>query len=403
MTAFAGNEITKSGILRTGFKPCASGSYSMGAADMCQSCEELLSWSVFIDGTDTSSVMNLGEVQAFDSSGSLITPAGAEMFSTYNSANAAGMCIDGNPSSNCHSLTPGPNEYLRVDYAAPLSSLSSIVVTNRDQDCCRARIVGAKVHVTSGNPTSNAAARGASLWSTTVESSLASYAFSPTGTARGYALFEASSTCSRCSTCDVGKYVSSACTSTADTGCSTCAAGTSGDGSASCEPCTKGKYSSAGAAYCITAEAGYKANSANTAAVECSVNEYSTGATGACSICEGSEFSSAGSSKCDSCGPGTYMSGSTKTCQTLTIGAGPAPDPFTVTAGYVCPSRVDENNWLPNDDGFLETYGDTFSVSQTGTQVLVQRTDTGDLSAGWGMSLAFLCCTNPCKDCDAGK
>ena len=36
--------------------------------------------------------------------------------------------------------------------------------------------------------------------------------------------------CSSCSTCAVGEFISASCTTTSDTGCSDCPAGTSGDG-----------------------------------------------------------------------------------------------------------------------------------------------------------------------------
>jgi hypothetical protein len=86
----------------------------------------------------------------------------------------------------------------------------------------------------------------------------------------------------------------------------------------------------------------------------------------------------------------------------LRVGAGPAPDPFTVPFGYVCPSHVDKNNWLGG-----ATYDDTFGVSQTGTEVLVQRTDGA--ASDWVLTLEFLCCsalnltlTGPCTTCPNG-
>ena len=51
---------------------------------------------------------------------------------------------------------------------------------------------------------------------------------------------------------------------------------------------------------------------------------------------------------------------------------------------FQCPPKVDRTNWLSRD-----TYGDTFSVTQTGNIVTVTRTDA---NRGWGMNLRFKCC-----------
>jgi hypothetical protein len=68
--------------------------------------------------------------------------------------------------------------------------------------------------------------------------------------------------------------------------------------------------------------AGYKANSANTAAEECPANTYSTGATDTCSSCPDGGFSNKGSSTCGSCGPGTFKEviGSSTTCENCPAG-----------------------------------------------------------------------------------
>jgi hypothetical protein len=124
-----------------------------------------------------SETINLAEVQAFDLTGSLITPRGAELFSTYSPAYPAENCIDGINQTFCHSKGTGAEEYLRVDYFGPLD-LASIVVKNR-HNCCQERIVGGRIHVTTGWPTSNTMAAEAALWSDEFTSASSDFTFSP--------------------------------------------------------------------------------------------------------------------------------------------------------------------------------------------------------------------------------
>ena len=58
--------------------------------------------------------------------------------------------------------------------------------------------------------------------------------------------------------------------------------------------------------------------------------------------------------------------------------------PYTLENDAICPTTVDKTNWLSD-----ETYGDTFSVTQNGRDLVVQRTDA---NGGWGLPLKF-CCT----------
>ena len=55
-----------------------------------------------------------------------------------------------------------------------------------------------------------------------------------------------------------------------------------------------------------------------------------------------------------------------------------------IVSGFTCPTSIDKSNWLNG-----QTYRDTFSVSQAGTELTVTRTDS---SNGWGMDLKFKCC-----------
>ena len=54
------------------------------------------------------------------------------------------------------------------------------------------------------------------------------------------------------------------------------------------------------------------------------------------------------------------------------------------SAAVACPTTVSKSNWATDD-----TYGDTFSVTQSGVQITVTRSDKPE---GWGMDLRFNCC-----------
>jgi hypothetical protein len=127
--------------------------------------------------TDTS-FLGLAEVRAFDSVGTLIAPTGAEMYSS-GWGGIPENCIDGHLTNMCH-VRGGDdgNDYLRVDYATDVATLSTIEVTNR-ADCCQDRIVGAKVYVAMGRPGSNEEARELALWTGEFTSIFAAYTFTP--------------------------------------------------------------------------------------------------------------------------------------------------------------------------------------------------------------------------------
>jgi hypothetical protein len=161
-----------------GCVPCEAGSASSGDA-ACTEC----SWSIFIVGSGIGGdkVINLAEVQAFDSSGSLITPAGAELFSTSAPAYQAEECIDGSASTFCHSDVGGAEEYLRVDYVGFIANLASIVVTNREAVNLNEveRIVGARIRVNLGQPSSNTMAAESALWSDDFTAASSTFTFTP--------------------------------------------------------------------------------------------------------------------------------------------------------------------------------------------------------------------------------
>jgi hypothetical protein len=157
---------------------------------------------VFIDTSGTTEAINLAEVQAFNKDGALIQPAGAEMYSWYvepvvGQAHAAEQCIDritAGPLNFCHSAGWGPEEYLRVDYEADISTLGKVVITNRlddepgyyangyyydpeDPNGFWDRIVDANVHVTPGRAASNTDAQASALWTSTINSVQATHTF----------------------------------------------------------------------------------------------------------------------------------------------------------------------------------------------------------------------------------
>ena len=72
-------------------------------------------------------------------------------------------------------------------------------------------------------------------------------------------------------------------------------------------------------------------------------------------------------------------------CITVNVGSG-SSNPKTVSGknGYKCPSYVDKYNWFGTAN-----HGDSFSVAQTGAQVIVTRLDH---NGAWGMNLKFECC-----------
>jgi len=75
------------------------------------------------------------------------------------------------------------------------------------------------------------------------------------------------------------------------------------------------------------------------------------------------------------------------------IGSGDGPTSIDVPyTDIACPSDVSVANWLGTD-----TYGDTFAITVEGSTITATRTDTGDLSNGWGMNLEFMCSAGTCS------
>ena len=101
---------------------------------------------------DGQKVINLAEVQAFDSDGNLINASGAAMSSVYYNSyypkanHKASVCVDGNTalSNFCHTKGSDADPWLRIDYknAAPIAK---IIVHNRNG--YEGRIVGARISI----------------------------------------------------------------------------------------------------------------------------------------------------------------------------------------------------------------------------------------------------------------
>ena len=75
------------------------------------------------------------------------------------------------------------------------------------------------------------------------------------------------------------------------------------------------------------------------------------------------------------------------------------PKKLTFDQEYKCPTDITKNVWLNKESvayGESKTlaYGDTFSLTQDGMNVEVERTDNGDRTQGWGMDLKIKCCKN---------
>jgi syndecan 4 len=296
---------------------CVAGKSSDAGSTSSAACK--CSWSVFIDGTEKFIALN--EVQAFDSSGSLIEPIGADMYSVISADWLATNCIDGDlVSGSCVSAGGGPEVYLRVDYATDITRLSSIVVTNNDAPGYTDDIVGATVHVTPGQQTSTADAISSSLWSSDFSSEQSSYTFSPsplTCNACGPGSVDAGS---GCQDCEAGKILG-AVMAPGTTACSPCPAGFYASvpvGASLCTQCTAGSYNELeamdSADGCLKCEAG-KAS-----------GEFGATSDAACISCSPGTFGNVkpGSSKCSSCSPGTFstvtMSVSVVDCQSCDAG-----------------------------------------------------------------------------------
>ena len=112
--------------------------------------------------------------------------------------------------------------------------------------------------------------------------------------------------CLTCSTCPAGTYETSACTTTADTVCESCLAGSASSGGASavCTPCTgDGQYSETDSSIaCQFSPAGSIPNADRTGIVPCRAGKFSNGGTSSCTACPIGKYSDTpGSVGCKAC------------------------------------------------------------------------------------------------------
>ena len=176
----------------------------------------------FIDMSTTgnSVALNLREVQALSSEGSVIAADSATISNNYDDSRPPSNCIDGVLGEPvCHS-TDGADEWLRIDYPVPyfLANVNSLTIYNRqhtgaaESEEINARIVGATIYAgcTAANalPTSNATAEAASYLSDTFDSSQDIYTFAsdlqcPSNCPAGSGCNPATQACE---SCPISKY-----------------------------------------------------------------------------------------------------------------------------------------------------------------------------------------------------
>ncbi|GMI32928.1 hypothetical protein TeGR_g15296, partial [Tetraparma gracilis] len=312
-------------------------------------------WSIFIDMAGTGPYhLNLAEVQALDSEGNLIAPSGTSGYDAMSTPFPASNCIDGDMISICHSTGTGPEHYLRVDYSTDINALASITVENRHSgngspSCghCQNRIVGAKVHVAPGQPSSYTEARASALWTGDFSSSSPRYTFSPTAvsspcqtTRPGADIYRTHGSVSVLDTCPgessislrgepldtwgtmVGSLYSYTCYYSCDAGHTN---PTSGYLSSVCEPCPTGSYSGAGSRSCEECPGGSKLveDATDDESVACSVcasGKFSTSGSTTCSACLAGSYATAGSTACTVCEDGKYSGSTSSSCTSCPAG-----------------------------------------------------------------------------------
>ena len=150
--------------------------------------------------------------------------------------------------------------------------------------------------------------------------------------------FAGSEFCSKCATCGVGKFISTACTISSDTICEECPAGKASlGGSAGCNNCTNpGEYSTGGGnTVCSVAPIGTVVDASRKKFINCNAGKYSSDGdhciscgdgfhsstkSGYCSPCEAGKFTSQDKSSCTGCGPGKHSGIAAKECTNCEVG-----------------------------------------------------------------------------------
>jgi len=122
---------TDRSVTRSGWKFCA-------AADQ-----------IVLITPDNGELLNLGEVRAFDKDGNELVAKTAEL--NAHPRYPASKCIDGNPSTFCHSNEDRSDNTLKVFYASE-PKVARIEVANR-HNCCEDRIQGGWITLAGNNRT----------------------------------------------------------------------------------------------------------------------------------------------------------------------------------------------------------------------------------------------------------
>ena len=154
-----------------------------------------------------------------------------------------------------------------------------------------------------------------------------------------------------------------------------------------CVECVNGKYSSEGAAYCSTAEAGkkiIKVGGLRVGVAECDINTFSTGAEDDCEACDGGH-SGPGSSSCQQTQPGQYFNETLQQDVDCPLGK------FSST-GAAC---------VDCSDGFIATHNKSShcSVCQPGTISNPANTECTECPLGHISGTA----ASECDQCEEGK
>ncbi|GMH49413.1 hypothetical protein TL16_g00510 [Triparma laevis f. inornata] len=268
----AGQKVTTTTVgsfdLRTGYSPCAAGTYSLGNSDDCTPCESGEQSDAGAAGCVPCAICAPGKYKAFDCS---------TTSDTQCTICALGKASMGDEETSCTACS-GNGKYsdqteASVCKTAPAGKKPT---ENRQniEDCPAGKysIGGAEDCSDCGDgERSNDGAAG----------------------------------CSTCAVCEPGKYKASDCTAIAETQCTSCVKGKASMGGdvVACDACdSNGQYSDEdNASVCKTSAAGKKPTENREDIENCAAGRYSVGAADVCEACESGETSAAGAAGCSTC------------------------------------------------------------------------------------------------------
>jgi len=211
-------------------------------------------------------------------------------------------------------------------------------------------------------------------------------------------------TCSTCSVCPVGQYVSADCGTQSDIQCTDCSPGKYADTTnflaydansfKSCQLCTAGKFSGTAFSTCVTCSTGSFWSSISSSCEQCnSAGKYWASPESTCKNCQIGKYSTnsaAGVTVCTDCNPGTAAtSPGLTTCSTCGLGR-------YASSASVCTNCLAGTYWdqanTPNTACLNCTVG-TFASSSASS-------NCSDCSAGKFQDATS---QSTCKQCGAGK